>query len=539
MHLGTARCAYHSWLIARSTGGRMILRIDDTDVTRHSEPAVAVIDDVLDWLRLDNDLRVRQSQRGPLYARLADLLLSAGLARRDDGCIRLAPASIPDSWTDTVGGTIRVTKSDVAAIDGLVLVRSDGSPTYHLASVADDMDLGVTWVVRGIDHLSNTAKHVVLWTALASVPWDGAGRPLPLWSHVGLITQGGKKLSKRDGASSMLRYRVAGTDPDALLNWVLRPGWGPTVDDRTTKVIDRARALELFLDGAACGRRPRTWTLPCSRATTGNTGVPRIGRRARSLRHVRRFRLPSHRCPGARDLWAWLATGVGNVSLIERLQRHRQRLGPVARAQAVPEGSVPRQDAKQYRGYSRRLGLLRVPGQVVDEERGADAREGIGLAVAVADADDVVDETRKHGFGEQGRRPLDGRIPCGDDDEAEPAEREFPAGCGGAGDGRRRGRAFGRVKGLVHVKRELDETPRRAAGRDDPQRPRVCYDRVARVGERVVEIYGDSLPSHPLPPRAENALRDIMGPRAASGRREPLPRDAGVTSMEVVPLTGA
>jgi glutamyl-tRNA synthetase len=256
MHLGTARTAYHAWLIARSTGGRLILRIDDTDAARHSEAAVSVIDNVLAWLRLDHDLRVRQSDRGALYARLADLLLSAGLARRDDGCVRLFPATIPGAWTDTVGGTIRVTKSDAAAIDGLVLVRSDGSPTYHLASVADDMDLGVTWVVRGIDHLSNTAKHVALWNALASVPWDGAGRPLPLWSHVGLITQGGKKLSKRDGASSMLRYRDAGTDPDALLNWVLRLGWGPTVDDRTTKVIDRDRALALFLDGGRMRSSP-------------------------------------------------------------------------------------------------------------------------------------------------------------------------------------------------------------------------------------------------------------------------------------------
>lgn len=256
MHLGTARTAYHSWLIARSTGGRLILRIDDTDAARNSEQSVTVIDEVLSWLRLDHDMRVRQSERGPLYARLAELLLSAGLARRDDGCIRLSPESIPDAWNDTIGGRIRISSEDAAAINGLVLVRSDGSPTYHFASVADDMDLGVTWVVRGIDHLSNTAKHVTLWNALAAVPWESAGRDLPLWSHVGLITKDGKKLSKRDGASSMLRYRESGIDPDALLNWVLRLGWGPSVDDRTTKVIDRARALELFLKGGRMRASP-------------------------------------------------------------------------------------------------------------------------------------------------------------------------------------------------------------------------------------------------------------------------------------------
>jgi len=257
MHIGTARTAYHNWLIARSTGGRFILRIDDTDLARNSDAAVGVIDDTMAWLGLDHDLRVRQSDRLGLYRTLCDALLDAGLARRDGAAVRLVlPDDTPASWTDTVTGTVAIGDADRRVIDGMVLMKSDGMPTYHFASVADDMDLGVTWVVRGIDHLSNTAKHVAIWTALSRVAWGGAGRPLPRWTHLGLITRGGRKVSKRDGASSMLAYRDAGTDPDALLNWMLRLGWGPTVDDRTTRTIDRQRALALFLDGGRMRSSP-------------------------------------------------------------------------------------------------------------------------------------------------------------------------------------------------------------------------------------------------------------------------------------------
>ena len=256
LHLGTARTAYFCYLIARASEGAFILRIDDTDLARHSEAAVQVIDDSLAWLGLEHDLRIRQSARLPLYRMLADKMLSAGLARLDDGCIRLAPNDVPASWTDTICGSIAVGERDRETIRDLVLMRSDGMPTYHMASVVDDMALGITWVVRGADHTSNTPKHIALWRALARVEWEGAGTAEPLWSHVGLITSKGAKLSKRDGAASLLSYRDAGIDPDALLNWVLRMGWGPTVDDKTTKMIDRHRAIELFLDGGRMRASP-------------------------------------------------------------------------------------------------------------------------------------------------------------------------------------------------------------------------------------------------------------------------------------------
>jgi len=193
--------------------------------------------------------------------KLSSALLSAGLARLDGAAVRFSPRIFPDSWTDTVSGKIAVTTKDHSVIDGLVLVRSDGMPTYHFASVADDMALGITLVVRGIEHMPNTAKHVALWNALAILDWPGRSAPLPQFSHVGLITQGGKKVSKRDGSASLLDYRDRGVDPDALFNWLLRLGWGPTVDDKTTKTISRSRAIDLFLAGGRLRPSPANMDL--------------------------------------------------------------------------------------------------------------------------------------------------------------------------------------------------------------------------------------------------------------------------------------
>lgn len=255
-HIGSARTALFNFLAARASRGRFVLRIDDTDTARNSDDAVRVIDDAMAWLGLTPDLRVRQSDRLPLYRSLAEGLVAAGLARRDGAAVRLSPGTLPGYWDDTLSGRVAVTDHDRALADGLVLVRSDGMPTYHLASVADDMDLGVTWVIRGIDHFANTAKHVAIWSALARLDWPGAGRPLPLWTHLGLITRGGRKVSKRDGSASLLDHRDAGVDPDAMCNFLLRLGWGPTVDDRTTRTIDRARALDLFLAGGRMRASP-------------------------------------------------------------------------------------------------------------------------------------------------------------------------------------------------------------------------------------------------------------------------------------------
>ena len=250
LHLGTARTALFCWLAAKASGGRFLLRIDDTDAARNLDSALAVIDDGLAWLGLDHDARFRQSDRGAFYSALADGLIAAGLARRDDGAVRLnlPLADVPRRWTDTVGGAMSVGDKDAGFAASMVLLRSDGSPTYHFASVADDMDTGVTWVIRGTDHISNTARQVALWTALGRLDWSGAATGLPLWTHVGLVTYLGRKMSKRDGAASLLSYRDAGIHPEAMCNFLLRLGWGPSVDDKTARTIDRTRAVSLFLD---------------------------------------------------------------------------------------------------------------------------------------------------------------------------------------------------------------------------------------------------------------------------------------------------
>lgn len=246
-HLGTARTAYFNWLIARSTGGKFILRIDDSDTNRNFEESVKVIDDAMAWLKLDYDIRFRQSSRIPTYQALAGQLMHKKLAKLEYGAVVFSANDVPSVFHDTIAGEIAITSHDRVGIDRLVLMRSNGMPTYHFASVADDMEYGVTWIIRGTDHISNTPKHVALWNALMTLDWIGYQRPLPLFSHVGLITNlSGVKLSKRNDDASLLNYMD--NDPDALCNFLLRLGWGPTIDNKTTKTITRDRALSLFLN---------------------------------------------------------------------------------------------------------------------------------------------------------------------------------------------------------------------------------------------------------------------------------------------------
>lgn len=245
-HLGSARTALFNWLAARATGGRFLLRIDDTDIQRDTPEALHVIYDAMSWLGLDYDITFNQSGRTQIYKDLADKLVVADLAYHDGDAIRLRLPTIrgPWIWEDTIRGKFIVTEQEKSNMDGLCIIRSDGTPTYHFASVVDDMEYEVTWVIRGTDHISNTPKQLAIVWALEKIgmaPWN------PLWTHIGMITQDKKKLSKRDGAASVLMYRDQGIDPDALCNWILRLGWGPYVDDKSTKMITKERAVEMFL----------------------------------------------------------------------------------------------------------------------------------------------------------------------------------------------------------------------------------------------------------------------------------------------------
>lgn len=272
-HMGTARTAIFNWLMARATGGSFTLRIDDTDASRNDASAVKVIYDAMDWLGLDYDNTFRQSDRGVAYSRVISRLVDSGRARLVEADKRdpvtgdivgrsvvtklNVPDALPDVWADVIKGDIRITDKDRDIIGDLVLARSDGSPTYHFASVADDIASDVNLVMRGVDHTANTAKQVAIWRAISDAP-------MPEFAHLGLIevidpdSGKRKKLSKRDAGASLLDYRDAGVHPDAMFNYLLRLGWSPSDPnfDKHTPLITRDMALEMFIGGGKMKNSP-------------------------------------------------------------------------------------------------------------------------------------------------------------------------------------------------------------------------------------------------------------------------------------------
>jgi glutamyl-tRNA synthetase len=249
LHIGGARTALYNWLLARGRGGEMVLRIEDTDRERSTPENVEQIFDALRWLGIDWDGEpVFQSQRAERHAKVVERLLAGGHAYRStagaedvkafkeandnrgfrgsddgEGAVRLR---VPDEGTTTVVDVIRgETEFDNALQDDLVIARADGTPVYHLAVVVDDHDAGITHVVRGADHYSNTPKHVLIQQAM------GAGTPV--YAHLPLLHgPDGKKLSKRHGAASVQELRDRGYLPEAVRNYLALLGWG--YDDETT-----------------------------------------------------------------------------------------------------------------------------------------------------------------------------------------------------------------------------------------------------------------------------------------------------------------
>ena len=277
LHVGGARTALFNWLFARHHGGSFILRIEDTDFARSSEEMVEGILEGLCWLGLNWDEGPYfQSRRMEYYRSFADRLLKQGNAYRcfckiDDSpdrageysvrsteeaarheCVEL-PAQESDlragsgeafairfkvppnktTFKDLVFGDIEVENK---ILEDFVLIRSDGTPTYHLVVVADDIDMRITHVIRGADHLSNTPKQVLLYRA--------AGNPLPEFAHLPLILGPDKqRLSKRHGATSVMAYAVMGYLPDAFFNFLSLLGWSPG-DDR--EFLTREELTGLF-----------------------------------------------------------------------------------------------------------------------------------------------------------------------------------------------------------------------------------------------------------------------------------------------------
>jgi glutamyl-tRNA synthetase len=285
LHVGGARTALFNWLFARHCGGTLVLRIEDTDAERSTAEMVEGILQGMRWLGLDWDEGpYYQTQRMEMYRKTAERLLASGHAypcfctkdelegrraaasaegrppKYDGTCRKIScdqaaqrrasgePAAVrfavPESgstaFADAVFGRVEFANSE---LDDFVLLRSDGGPTYHLSVVTDDVDMNITHVIRGADHLSNTPKQVLLYQAL--------GAALPIFAHVPLILGPDKtRLSKRHGATSVIAYRDEGIVPEAFRNFLALLGW--TAPEGTPEILGDAELIRLFsLDGVS------------------------------------------------------------------------------------------------------------------------------------------------------------------------------------------------------------------------------------------------------------------------------------------------
>ena len=234
-HIGLVHTALFNWLFARHEGGEFRLRIENTDTSREVAEAVDQIRESLRWLGLDVDGEVTfQLDRMEHCKQEAQRLLAEGKAYEDEGAIRIRmPDEGVTAWDDLIRGPIEVPNE---TIEDLVLVRGDGRPTYNFASPVEDWLDGITHVLRGDDHISNTPKQIRILEAL--------GAPLPAYGHLAnILGPDGKKLSKRHGATSVDEFRARGYIPEALVNFLALLGW--SYDDKTT-VMSREELVERF-----------------------------------------------------------------------------------------------------------------------------------------------------------------------------------------------------------------------------------------------------------------------------------------------------
>jgi len=228
LHVGGARTALFNWLYARHVGGTFLLRIEDTDKARSTDEHTKVILDGLTWLGLDwDEPPVFQGARVTRHQEVADKLLAEGKAYLDAGTIRLRVPAGEIAWDDAVHGRISFQGED---IKDFVILRSDRSPLYNFAVVVDDIDMRITHVLRGDDHISNTPKQIAVYRAV--------GAALPVFGHVPMIAgPDGKKLSKRHGATAVGDYQHLGILPAAMRNFLALLGWSPG-GDREIMTLD-------------------------------------------------------------------------------------------------------------------------------------------------------------------------------------------------------------------------------------------------------------------------------------------------------------
>src|SRR5437660_7962711 len=236
LHVGGARTALFNWLFARREGGKFLLRIEDTDKARSTDEHTQIILDGLGWLGLDwDEPPIFQGARLARHQQVADDLLAQGKAYMEDDAIRLRVPAGELAWDDAVHGRISFKGEDIR---DFVILRSDRSPLYNFAVVVDDIDMQITHVVRGDDHISNTPKQIALYQAL--------GAALPVFGHVPMIHgSDGKKLSKRHGATAVGDYQHMGILPAAMRNFLALLGWSPG-GDREIMTLDEMIALFSF-----------------------------------------------------------------------------------------------------------------------------------------------------------------------------------------------------------------------------------------------------------------------------------------------------
>jgi glutamyl-tRNA synthetase len=240
VHIGNIRAAIFNWLFARHEGGTFLLRVEDTDRERSTQEAIDTLLGCMAWLGLDFDEpAVFQSKQMERHLAVADELISKGLAYKDNKggggeCVIFRmPKEGRLEFTDQVKGTIKKKAEDT---QDFVIVRSDGTPVFHLSNVVDDIDMAVTHVIRGDDHVENTFKHIELFKAI--------GAAVPQYAHLPMIVNNqGKPYSKRDGAAFVGEFKEQGYLPEALFNFLLLLGWAPG-DDR--EVLTREEMISLF-----------------------------------------------------------------------------------------------------------------------------------------------------------------------------------------------------------------------------------------------------------------------------------------------------
>jgi len=242
LHLGNARTAIFNWLYAKNNDGVFIVRIDDTDLERSTKEYEKDILDNLSWLGLEWDEGIgiggpyggyRQSERFDRYREIADELIKKDLAYTEDGAVKFRVENEGSIlFTDLVRGDMAFNKEDIG---DFVIMRKDGSPTYHLASTVDDIDYKITHVARGEDILPSTPKHIMITEAL--------NQDLPSYCHLPLLFgPDGKRLSKRHGATSVKEFRNRGFLSEALFNYMCLLGWSPKKD------------IEVFTQGYAASK---------------------------------------------------------------------------------------------------------------------------------------------------------------------------------------------------------------------------------------------------------------------------------------------